>query len=142
MVLPEALPVVTPSAEPMVATVVLLLLHVPPDGELLSAVVDPWQTVVVPVIEPEEELTVTTKAAAVPQPLLYEIVVVPVPKPVTIPAAVIVATPVFELVQVPPLLLLLNVIVELRQATVEPEMAAGAAFTVMVRVAAVPQPVE
>jgi hypothetical protein len=63
------MPVTTP-VELTEATDRLLLLHVPPAGELLKAVVDPWHTVVVPVIAEEEELTVTINVAAVPQPLL------------------------------------------------------------------------
>ena len=50
------MPVTTPVDEPIVATDVLLLLHVPPVVVLLSVVVVPTQMLVVPVMMPNGEL--------------------------------------------------------------------------------------
>jgi hypothetical protein len=64
---PAKTPVAIPVAEPIVATDVLLLLHVPPAVLLLKEVARPVQTVVVPVIA-VRLLTVTT--SVVRQPVL------------------------------------------------------------------------
>ena len=47
---PANSPVTIPDDEPMMATVVLLLVHVPPAGVEFSVVVNPTQTVSVPVM--------------------------------------------------------------------------------------------
>jgi hypothetical protein len=44
------MPVTTPEVIPAVATVVVLLAHVPPVVGSLNVVVLPWQTVVIPVM--------------------------------------------------------------------------------------------
>ena len=70
--MPAAMPVTIPVV-PTVARAVLLLDHTPPPVALLRAVLDPAQTVVVPVIEPAlgSGLTVTAVVAlAVPQLLV------------------------------------------------------------------------
>jgi len=59
-VVPAVTPVTTPLLVPMVATVVLLLLHEPPAVASLSVVVRPEQTLAVPVMEAGNGLTVTT----------------------------------------------------------------------------------
>ncbi len=56
---PAATPEAIPELVPMVATLVLLLIHVPPPV-LESVVVEPAQTVAVPVIVDGNGLTVTT----------------------------------------------------------------------------------
>ena len=69
---PADTPVTVPVL-PTVATVVVVLLQAPPVVASLNPVVDPAQTVAVPVIVPADGngLTVTTLvAAAVPQPLV------------------------------------------------------------------------
>ena len=48
--MPDETPVTIPVDEYIVATEVLLLLHVPPDTELLKAIVEPTHTPVVPAI--------------------------------------------------------------------------------------------
>jgi len=53
-------PVKDPEVDPMVATVVLLLLHVPPDNGSPNGVVDPAHSDKVPVIAPGVGFTVTT----------------------------------------------------------------------------------
>jgi hypothetical protein len=56
---PALTPVTTPVDEPTVATPVLPLVQVPPDGDELSVVVDPVQTEAVPEIAPGAVATVT-----------------------------------------------------------------------------------
>ena len=67
---PAVMPVTTPEAEPILATLVLLLTHVPPEDASLSVVVPPTHTELAPVIAGTEGAPVTDKvltAAAVPQ---------------------------------------------------------------------------
>ena len=59
MQVPAEIPVTIPVEEPTVAIAVLLLLHVPPVVESISALVEPAQTLAVPLI-PLMEVTVTT----------------------------------------------------------------------------------
>ena len=63
---PNATPVKSPVVDPIVATAVLLLVHVPPVDELVRVVVEPLHTVVVPAIAAGEGFTVTI-VVAVPQ---------------------------------------------------------------------------
>lgn len=87
-------------------------------------------------------LTVTTMDALHPPVVVYVIVVGPGETPVTNPPppgpGVTVATPVFELVHVPPANASLNCVVRPGQMVVVPLMVPGSAFTVTVFVA-VPQ---
>ena len=102
---PAATPVKMPDV-PTVATLVLLLAHVPPTVADESAVEAPTHTVDKPVIAAGAAITVTT--TDVPQPPLktYEIVVVPAVIPVTIPLKEpTVATEVLLLLHVPPVTL-------------------------------------
>lgn len=64
--LPAATPDTMPDPEPTVATPVLLLVHVPPDGEELSVVLAPVHTEAVPDIAPGVVLTVTEAMAKHP----------------------------------------------------------------------------
>ena len=65
---PIAAPVTEPVTEPILATDMLLLLHVPPRGVPDKVSVLPTQILVAPVIEPDDALTVTDfVAAALPQ---------------------------------------------------------------------------
>jgi hypothetical protein len=64
--MPVATPVTTPEDNPMVATVVKLLSHVPPVVALLSSLVDPSQISSVPAIGSGCEFTVTTVVRAHP----------------------------------------------------------------------------
>ena len=59
VVVPANTPVTIPVEEPIVATVGVLLLHVPPVVASLNVVVEPSQTVNVPVIPAGDGLTVT-----------------------------------------------------------------------------------
>ena len=63
--MPADTPVTTPVPGTTVATVVVLLLHVPPPTSL-KVVVDPTHTDTVPVIEDGNGLTVTTVVAKQP----------------------------------------------------------------------------
>jgi hypothetical protein len=67
MDVPPATPPTTPDEEPTVATVVVVLLHVPPAVALLSVIVDPWQTTGVPNIA-VADVTFTVVVAVVVQP--------------------------------------------------------------------------
>ena len=70
-------PVTTPVDEPIVATAVALLVHVPPVFGSLKLTVLPLQTIEDPVIAPGVWLTVTVTVVGVPQPLLKVTVAVP-----------------------------------------------------------------
>jgi len=63
---PDVTPLTTPVVEPMVATEVLVLLHVPPDVPSVNVVVLPAQTEVVPEIVAGTAFTVTTAIARQP----------------------------------------------------------------------------
>ena len=58
--MPANTPVATPVVEPIVATVGVALVHVPPVVASDNVVVAPTHTLSVPVIEAGSELTVTT----------------------------------------------------------------------------------
>ncbi len=60
---PAAIPVTTPVSEPTVAVNTSLLLHVPAGVVLLSVVVRPGHTIIVPVIGAGAEFTVTVVVA-------------------------------------------------------------------------------
>jgi hypothetical protein len=64
---PAVTPVTTPPAV-MVATAGVALLHVPPAVTLLKVVVEPMQTLVVPVMAAGSGLTVTVVVTAHPVP--------------------------------------------------------------------------
>src|SRR5689334_2934973 len=125
----------------MVALARVLLLHVPPDTLAVRLVVALAHTVGSPkiYIEVVSEFTVIVfVATAVPQPLVtaYDITAVPAATPVTTPVLLTVAIPVAPELQVPPLIVLLNVIVLLTLTADEPviEPAFGAALTVTILV--------
>lgn len=99
VVVPAISPLITP-VEPTVATVVLLLLHVPLPP--VSIVVLPVHTAIVPPIGAGRGFTVTIVVALHPAPSEYEIVVVPEITPFTTPVEPIVATAVLLLAQLPP----------------------------------------
>jgi hypothetical protein len=65
---PELTPLTIPLPDPMVATDVLLLLHVPPDVVLVNDIVLPAQTLPAPEIEPGEGITVIAVKAIQPVP--------------------------------------------------------------------------
>jgi hypothetical protein len=69
---PNETPVSTPDTEPMVATAVLLLLHLPPETELPNVEEPPIQTDVSPVIAVGRGVTVT-KVETIYSPQQFEI---------------------------------------------------------------------
>ena len=70
MVVVPAVPPVTTPIPLTLATVVLLLLHVPPVTPSPKVVPRPKQTDVAPDIEPGAAITVNVVAAGVPQPVV------------------------------------------------------------------------
>jgi hypothetical protein len=97
-------PAVIPLTIPVLLTLaiaLLELLQVPPDTELLRVVVFPVHTKAVPVVAAAPALTVSTWVAAVPQPVLYVILVVP--------ALTVAIEPLLELIVATLELLLLHV---------------------------------
>jgi hypothetical protein len=131
---PTVTPVTIPVDEPMVATDVLLLLHVPPPVALDNVVVAPTQTDNVPVIAAGNEFTVTTLVAAHPVTgSVYDIVDVPAVIPETTPVPEpTVATVIVVLLHVPPLVALLNDVVDPAHTDAVPVTGAGNGLTVTV----------
>ena len=101
--MPVVTPVAMPVVAPIVAIAVLLLVQVPPLVPLVNVVVPPTHIVVdAGVIAVGVGLMVMLFIAAQPEPIVYDIVVVPADTAVTTPLLFIVATPVLLLLQVPP----------------------------------------
>ena len=132
MVNPDDTPVTIPVADPTVAMVVLPLLHLPPPASV-RVVVWPTHTLVSPVMGNGNGFTVSVTVAEHPVLMVYDIIVVPVSTPVASPVpGFIVATLVFELVQVPPAVASLNAVVKPAQTIGKPVIAEGVGFTVTV----------
>ena len=120
----------------VVATAVLLLVHAPPVLVLLSAVVRPAHTFIVPVIAAGNGLTVTAVVLIQPVASIYVIVAVPAVTPVTTPVDALIAA-------IVPLLLLhtpdgvasLSAVVRPAHTLVTPVIASGNGFTVTAVVA-------
>ena len=126
--------------EDIVATVVIVLLHVPPVVASVKLMVVPVHRLVGPVIDPGPAPTVTTVVAIQPAPSEYVIVVVPIVPPVRIPVVrPIVATVVVLLVHVPPVTASLNVMVPPMHTPVGPRIDVGEGLTLITVV--VQQPV-
>jgi len=121
---PAATAVITPEEAPTVAIDEAELVHVPPVFVLVQFAIDPTHKGEVPVILcGMEDDTVTVFVAVFTQPLTvteYVIKDVPADTPVTTPEEFIVATPTFPLVQVPPGLVLVSVVVVPEQRVVVP----------------------
>ena len=110
----------------MVATEVLPLFHVPPVTVLLRLVVKPWHTTGTPSIADGAGFTVTTVDMAQLPGIVYIIVAVPpAPTPVTIPVDAIVATPVLELLHVPPAIASVSDVVNPEHTFAFPRIAVG-----------------
>ena len=134
IVVPAATPVTLPDPS-TVALAVLVLVQVPPLMLLVSAVVRPVHTVFVPPIT-GDWVTFNNMLLEQPAAVVYDIVVLPPATPVTVtgePAEPIVAADVLLLLQVPPVVASLNVIVEALHMVVAPWIAViGATDTVPV----------
>ncbi len=111
VVVPAATPVAVPDVEPIVAIPVLELLHTPPEVASVSVVVLPTVTLSVPDIAAGFGLTVMVVATLQPVDNVYDITAVPGVTPVTIPVVEPIVAEELLLVQVPPVVALLNVVV-------------------------------
>ena len=136
---PVPIPVTIPVL-PTVATEVLLLVHVPPEVASDNKSVVPMQIVAPPEGLIAAGLPLTVKVAVTKQvALAYVITAVPTETPVAIPVdEPMVATDVLPLLQVPPLVASVKVVVAPTHAERVPEIAAGIALTVNALVAAQP----
>jgi hypothetical protein len=127
---PVAMPFTTPDDEPMVATPVLLLTQVPPVALFVKVVVPPTHALSVPPIAPGAAFTVTTDVAKQPPGKVYVIVDVPAPTALTTPEALMVATVVVALCQVPPEAVFPKEDVPPTHSPKLPEIVPGVALTV------------
>jgi hypothetical protein len=98
---PEATPPTTPVPDITVATLVLLLVHVPPPVLLVKVVELPTHMLVEPAIAAGLAVTVTVAVTRQPE-IEYVIIEVPVATPQKLPVPAIVATAGLLLDQVPP----------------------------------------
>jgi hypothetical protein len=115
----------------IVATPVLLLIHDTAGAEaLVSVALVPTHVTNVPVIEAGFGFTVYIVVAAQPVGNVYEMITVPADTAVTTPDVLIVAMPVFRLLQLPPAVPSVNVVVKPTHAFFMPLIAAGSGFTV------------
>jgi len=115
----------------MLAIAVLLLLHVPPPGVLASVVVEPTQTLIVPVIGVGAAFTVTGYTAIQPVDRAYVILATPAEEPLTTPVVEPTgATDILLLLHVPPTVASLNVITEPIHTEDGPVIATGTGLTV------------
>ena len=115
----------------MVATAVLLLLHVPPGVASVSGVVDPTHTLAVPVMAGGPEVTFTVTVDIQVPPKEYVITEVPSAMPFTMPVvSPTVAFVVLLLVHVPPPMPSVSEVVAPTQILVIPIMGPGAGVTV------------
>ena len=128
--MPAPTPVTTPVPDTTVANDGLLLVQVPPDGVLLRVVVVVAHTEVVPVIPVGVMLTVN--GIAIPQPAadVYEMFRVPLAIPATTPVVFTVPSAVLLLLQVPPVVASVSVVVDPAHTLLVPAIAAGVALTV------------
>jgi len=137
-----AVPENTPNTDPVVADTlaidVLLLLQLPPVVASDNVVESPTQTDVLPVITAGTGFTVIGVALMHPVDKVYVIDNVPDVTPVTIPVEPTVANAVLLLAQVPPPVASVSPIVDPTHTVAGPEIFAGNAFTVTVRVAIQP----
>ena len=128
--MPTLRPATVPELLPMVPTVVLTLVHVPPPVPSVSVVPDRSQMLKAPLIAPGCVFTVTT-ALATQLPMVYDIKEVPTLRPVTVPELLpIVPTVVFTLDHTPPPVPSVSVVLARLQKLITPFIAPGCTFTV------------
>jgi hypothetical protein len=111
------------------------LLHSPPGAVASNTSVSPWHIDAAPLIVPASGTVFTVTclvATCVPQVFstVYEITVVPAPKPATTPELLIDAIAPFPLVHVPPVAELLNVAVVPAHKASAPAISSGPGLTV------------
>ena len=130
LTLPAATPVMTPVPD-AVAIAVLLLLHVPPATVLESVVVNPTQTLLVPVMDAGIGLTVTLVTEVQPAGNVYVMVAIPALMPEITPEPTpAVAIAVLLLDHAPPLVASARMVVAPTQTVAVPVIAAGIGLTV------------
>jgi len=135
---PGMIPLVTPDVMPIVATVLLPLLHVPPPV-LVSVILPPAQTMEDPVIVGGSGSTERVVVTTHPEAGIYVIVVVPAAIPVAIPEEIPIVAIVVELLDhMPPVVASLRVVVLPIQTLVLPVMGGGGGVTVTIAVIAQP----
>ena len=128
--MPADTPFTTPAVL-MEPTAKLLLLQVPPVVVLLNAVVNPTHTFNVPAIAAGLGLTVRPIVVIQPAAEVYVIVSAPLARPDTMPEVEpMVASAGVLLVQVPPAVASVKVVVAPTHKVVEPAIAAGSGLTV------------
>ena len=133
VVVPADTPPITPVVRPIVATEVLLLLHIPPGNVLFNVVVRPSHTTGAPVMAEGNGFIVTLVVTKQLKGEVYVVIAAPAATPPNTPVvAPIVATEVLLLVQVPPGVASLNVLVDPWHMDVLPTMPDGRGFTVIV----------
>jgi hypothetical protein len=126
---PADTPVATPVPLTIVATVLSLLLQLPPPLALPNIVTLFWQIVDAPLIAAGSGFTTTVLVFWQPVGNAYVMMAVPAVLPVTTPATSTVATAVVPDVQLPPVVPLLSVVVWSRHTTAVPVISAGSGFT-------------
>lgn len=129
VVVPAVTPVTTPLAA-IVATAVVLLLHVPPAGVPVSAVDDPSHTVSVPSIGFGSGVTVTIVVLLQPEPNAYVTEAVPAVIPVATPVVALIDMLPLGVLQVPPAGVALSVVLLPIHTVKVPLIVPGAALTV------------
>jgi hypothetical protein len=123
---PALTPVTIPVAAPTVANVGLLLVQVEAPDPLVSVLVLPSQTLAVPPIAAGSGLTTTGMLAKQPEAIVYIILGVPAPTPVTIPVpAPTEAIAPLLVDHVPPAIEFDNVVVDPTHTVAVPPIAAG-----------------
>ena len=111
--MPECKPVTKPVVSITLAVSIRLLVQVPPGVRSVSAVVEPTHTPSVPVIAGSDDVTVITTERVQPDGEVYITVEVPEATPLTTPVDdPTVATEVVLLLQVPPVVASVSVLVK------------------------------
>jgi hypothetical protein len=134
---PVTIPPPAPGPGVIVAIVVAALVHVPPVIALLNVVVRPEHTEVLPVMAVAGGAITVTVAVGDPHPLEYVMTDVPPVTPVTTPPpapgpGVTIATVAGALLQVPPVIASLNVMLNPVHTLVSPDMGPGTFVTVTI----------
>lgn len=138
LVVPAAIPATIPEPAPTVPAAVMLLLHVPPSGVLVSVIVDCSHTTDGPPIADGSGFTSTTAVREHPPTPIHIMVTVPALIPVTTPVADIVATAGLLLLQVTPGVVVLRTVVPPAHKFMVPVIGAGSGLTVSIVVAMQP----
>jgi len=128
---PAATPVTVPPVE-IVAIPVLLLLHVPPAVASVRVELAPTHACRVPPIAAGIGSTVNVAKALQPSEEVYVIVTVPAETPVTVPPVLTVAVAELLLLQLPPVVASLSVVLLPSQTAIVPVIAFGNGSTVNV----------